>query len=303
LFGEVVLTIVVALAFPRCTAMKGSVHIQKIMQTLDRHFPPPLPIPLNHGNAFQFLVAVVLSAQTTDGAVNNATKTLFEKARNPREMVQLGQSEIYDTIASLGLAKNKSKYVFGLSQKLSENALYLDGSSVPASKEELTALPGVGDKTASVVLSQIYAVPNLAVDTHVHRLALRWGLSKEKTDVKRVKQDLENLFPEETWNKVHLQMIYFGREFCSAKSHDSRCCPICSFVVHGAEVAEKEVVRSSPSKGIVFYDQRLSELKSSPNLTSASGVCNSPSNPKRLLNVEEEFGDEANPRPRRKKRS
>ena len=246
------------------------------MEQLDSLFPPPVPVPLNHCNAYQLLVAVVLSAQTTDGAVNKATDALFAKVKRPSDMVGLGEAGIYEHIKTLGLAKNKSGFLFGLSVKLAETPAYQDGSHVPRTKEELTALPGVGDKTASVVLSQVYQVPNLAVDTHVHRLALRWALTKEQKNVIKVKADLEAAFPETVWNKVHLQMIYFGREYCFAKNHDARACPVCSVVVHGKALAPEQAATASPSKGIVFYKDRQAELLVSPKLTMGGGVVDSP---------------------------
>lgn len=188
-------------------------------------------------------------------------------------MVNLGESEISNHIKSLGLYKNKSKFLYNLSVKLSETALYAKGTEIPRTKEELTNLPGVGNKTASVVLSQVYGIPNLAVDTHVHRLALRWGLTKEKTNASKVQEDLEALFPREVWNKTHLQMIYFGREYCAAKQHDSRACPICSSIVHGTE--SSGISSASPHKGIVFYAERQAELRASPGLTLA-GIMDSP---------------------------
>ena len=249
--------------------------IARILSILDKLYPPPVPIPLNHSNPYQLLVAVVLSAQTTDGAVNNVTDKLFEKVKTPSQMSALGQEGIADAIKTLGLYQNKSKFLYNMAIKLLENPAYADGSTIPNNKAELLALPGVGDKTASVVLSQVFQIPNLAVDTHVHRLALRWGLSKEKTKVETVKADLEAQVPRHHWNKVHLQMIYFGREYCPAKGHDSHSCPVCSMVSHGKEIDQG--TPASPSKGIVFYAQRKAEIELSPGLTQGvAGVVNSP---------------------------
>ena len=206
------------------------------------------------------------------------------KVKRPSDMVGLGEAGIYEHIKTLGLAKNKSRFLFGLSVKLAETPAYQDGSHVPRTKEELTALPGVGDKTASVVLSQVYQVPNLAVDTHVHRLALRWALTKEQKNVIKVKADLEAAFPETVWNKVHLQMIYFGREYCPAKNHDARACPVCSVVVHGKALAPEQAATASPSKGIVFYKDRQAELLVSPKLTMGGGVVDSPVAKKKKTN-------------------
>ena len=184
----------------------GGPKIAKIVEVLDSKFPPPLPVPLNHSNPFQFLVAVVLSAQTTDGKVNECTDVLFQEVRGPKDVLRLGQDAVAEHIKTLGLYQSKAKYLMGLSSKLLENALYASGELVPSTREELTALPGVGNKTASVVLSQIFGEPNLGVDTHVHRLSLRWGLTKETKDPSKVQADLEKLFPRELWTQVHLQV-------------------------------------------------------------------------------------------------
>jgi len=171
------------------------------------------------------LVAVVLSAQCTDERVNMITPYLFERADNPKDMAQLSIEEIADVIRPCGLTPMKSKGIHGLSQIIHEN---YDGK-VPSTFEELEALPAVGHKTASVVMSQAFGYPAFPVDTHIHRLAYRWGLSSGK-NVVQTEKDLKRLFPEDTWNRLHLQIIFFGREHCPARGHDPNICPICSVV-------------------------------------------------------------------------
>lgn len=184
---------------------------------------PTTPIPLEHGDPYTLLVAVLLSAQCTDVRVNQVTPLLFAKAATPFDMVQLEVSEIKDIIRPCGLSPRKSQAIFDLSNILIEKY----NGEVPQSFEALEALPGVGHKTASVVMSQAFGVPAFPVDTHIHRLAHRWGLSDGK-NVERTEGDLKALFPRETWNKLHLQIIFFGREYCPARGHDARKCPICS---------------------------------------------------------------------------
>ncbi len=193
-----------------------------IAEILDDLYPET-PIPLDHQDNFTLLVAVLLSAQCTDVRVNQVTPTLFAKADNPAEMAKLDVKEIEDIIRPCGLSPRKSKAISELSQILLEK----HGGQVPQDWEALEALPGVGHKTASVVMSQGFGVPAFPVDTHIHRLAERWGLSKGK-NVEQTEQDLKALFPEETWNKLHLQIIFFGREHCPARGHDPNKCPICS---------------------------------------------------------------------------
>lgn len=170
---------------------------ERILEVLNRLYPDP-PVPLNHSNDFTFLVAVVLSAQTTDGKVNDVTKELFQRADTPQKMMQLPVAEVQRIIQSVGLAPKKAQYVVGLSKKLVEDF----GGVVPSTFEALESLPGVGHKTASVIRSQCFGFASFAVDTHVHRLALRWGLSKEQRNVDKVQADLCAAFPEDSWNKV-----------------------------------------------------------------------------------------------------
>lgn len=193
-----------------------------IAEILDELYPET-PIPLDHQDNFTLLVAVLLSAQCTDVRVNQVTPTLFAKADNPADIAKLDVKVIEDIIRPCGLSPRKSKAISELSQILLEK----HGGQVPQDWEALEALPGVGHKTASVVMSQGFGVPAFPVDTHIHRLAERWGLSKGK-NVEQTEQDLKALFPEETWNKLHLQIIFFGREHCPARGHDPSKCPICS---------------------------------------------------------------------------
>ena len=184
---------------------------------------PETPIPLTHSDAYTLLISVLLSAQCTDVRVNKVTPFLFEKANDPQTMVGLDVAEIQSIIRPCGLAPRKSKAIYNLSQILLDE----HGGQVPQSFEALEALPGVGHKTASVVMSQWFGVPAFPVDTHIHRLAYRWGLSTGK-NVVQTEKDLKRLFPKEKWNKLHLQIIFFGREHCPARSHDPMACPICS---------------------------------------------------------------------------
>lgn len=184
---------------------------------------PKTPIPLDHQDSYTLLVAVLLSAQCTDERVNQVTPHLFEAADNPSDMVQLEVEDIKSIIRPCGLSPRKSKAIHRLSQILLEEH---DGE-VPQSFEALEALPGVGHKTASVVMSQAFGVPAFPVDTHIHRLAYRWTLSTGK-NVEKTEADLKRLFPRESWNKLHLQIIFFGREYCPARGHDPYVCPICS---------------------------------------------------------------------------
>jgi len=186
---------------------------------------PETPIPLDHKNNFELLVAVLLSAQCTDVRVNQVTPFLFEKANTPEEMITLDVEEIREIIRPCGLSPRKSKAISGLSHILIEQH---DGK-VPQDWDALEALPGVGHKTASVVMSQAFGVPAFPVDTHIHRLAKRWKLSKAK-NVVQTEKDLKKVFPKETWNKLHLQIIFFGREYCPARGHVEEECPICSWV-------------------------------------------------------------------------
>jgi endonuclease-3 len=193
----------------------------RIGEVLDRLYPAP-PIPLDHTDAFSLCVAVLLSAQATDVSVNKVTPELFRRAPNPAAMVKLGPEGILSIIRTIGLAPTKSRNVYNLSRLLLER----HGGDVPRTMEELEALPGVGHKTASVVMAQAFGVPAFPVDTHIHRLAARWGLSSGK-NVETTEADLKALYPEEEWGRRHLQFIYYGRERCPALRHDPVTCEIC----------------------------------------------------------------------------
>jgi len=186
---------------------------------------PHTPIPLDHEDPYTLLVAVVLSAQCTDKKVNEITPLLFAKARTPQQMVKLSVTEIQDTIRPCGLSPMKSKGIHGLSRIILDH----HRGKVPQTFAALEALPSVGHKTASVVMSQAFGFPAFPVDTHIHRLAYRWTLSTGKS-VEHTEADLKKLFLEETWNVLHLRIIFYGREYCPAKGHDPRKCPICSVI-------------------------------------------------------------------------
>lgn len=203
--------------------MKRSEKAERIMAMLEELYPET-PVPLDHSNAFELLVAVLMSAQTTDLKVNEVTPALFKKANNAAKMAQLDVEVIRNDIRQIGLAPTKAKNI----KRLSEMLVELHGGEVPNSFEDLEALPGVGHKTAGVVMSQAFGVPAFPVDTHIHRLAARWGLSNGTT-VEKTELDLKNIFPRESWNKLHLQIIFFGREYCPARFHDLTMCPICSW--------------------------------------------------------------------------
>ena len=192
-----------------------------ILKELKKLYPSP-PIPLDHTNAFTLLVAVVLSAQSTDKKVNELTKELFKVADNPEKMVQLGITGIYQYIKQLGLSNQKSKNIFHLSRLLVERF----NKQVPSTYKELESLPGVGHKTASVIMAQVFNIPSFPVDTHIHRLSQRWGLTKGE-NVIQTEKDLKKIFPSTEWNKLHLQIIFYGREYCTARGCDGTKCYIC----------------------------------------------------------------------------
>ena len=186
---------------------------------------PETPIPLNHNGPFTLLIAVVLSAQSTDKKVNELTEELFKVADNPRKMVNLGIDNIYKYIKQLGLSRQKSKNTYNLSKILLEKY----NGVVPNTFEELESLPGVGHKTASVVMSQVFNIPSFPVDTHIHRLSQRWGLTNGKSVI-QTEKDLKTIFPMSLWNKLHLQIIFYGREYCTARGCDGTKCFICKKV-------------------------------------------------------------------------
>jgi endonuclease-3 len=205
----------------------------RIAQQLEG-FYPEIPIPLDHSNAFELLVAVLMSAQTTDLKVNEVTPALFAKASSAEAMAALDVETILADIRQVGLAPTKAKNIKRLSEMLVER----HGGEVPVSFESLEALPGVGHKTASVVMSQAFGVPAFPVDTHIHRLAARWGLSNGTT-VEKTENDLKAVFPREKWNDLHLQIIFFGREYCPARFHDLTQCPICSWAATKKRIREE----------------------------------------------------------------
>lgn len=206
---------------------------EKIQKILDDLYPKT-EIPLTHRDPYTLLVAVLLSAQTTDKKVNEVTPELFDRASTPREMAALDVKEIHSLIRQIGLANQKAKNLRNLSRILVEQ----HDSHVPDNFEDLEALPGVGHKTASVVMAQAFGKAAFPVDTHIHRLADRWGLSNGK-NVVQTERDLKKVFPEESWGRVHLQIIYFGREHCPALYHDLDECPICSWAATKKRKAEE----------------------------------------------------------------
>ncbi len=225
--------------------MKKAEKVARIHALLDELYPEQ-PVPLDHSDPFTLLVAVLLSAQTTDKKVNEVTPALFAAGPTPAAMAQLGPERILELIRVLGLAPTKAKNVARLSELLLER----HGGEVPDSFEALEALPGVGHKTASVVMAQAFGVPAFPVDTHIHRLAWRWGLSSGK-NVATTEADLKRLFPRESWNALHLQVIFFGREHCPARGHDWDTCPICCWgglKTRRAEEAKKQARKPSKSK-------------------------------------------------------
>ena len=194
---------------------------------------PETPIPLDHVDPYTLLVAVMLSAQTTDKKVNEVTPRLFAAAGNPGEMALLEVGEIHSIIREIGLAPTKAKNLRRMAEQILE-----DGEGVRPDWDFLESLAGVGHKTASVVMSQSFGIPAFPVDTHIHRLAARWGLSDGR-NVAKTERDLKAVFPEETWNRRHLQIIYFGREHCPALRHDLRECPICSWAATKKRIREE----------------------------------------------------------------
>ena len=204
-----------------------------IGEILDDLYPDP-PIPLDHSSPYELLVAVALSAQTTDKKVNEVTPALFSRANTPRKMALLEPDEILSLIREIGLAPTKAKNLRRMAEQILEA-----GGEVTDDWEFLESLAGVGHKTASVVMSQAFGHPAFPVDTHIHRLAARWGLSNDST-VERTEKDLKSVFPKETWNRRHLQIIFFGREYCPARHHDLTECPICSWTATKRRIAEEQ---------------------------------------------------------------
>ena len=202
--------------------MSENKRSKKVLKILNQIYPKT-QIPLKHTNKFTLLISVLLSAQTTDVNVNNVTKNIYPKFNKPEHFVKLGRKKIEKLIKSIGIFRVKAKSVYLLSKQLIQK----HKGKVPKTFEELEKLPGVGHKTASVVMAQGFGVPAFPVDTHIHRLAQRWGLSSGK-NVIQTEKDLKRLFPKKLWNKLHLQIIYYGREFCTAKSCYGLTCKICT---------------------------------------------------------------------------
>ena len=213
--------------------MKRAEKAIRIKGMLDEMYPET-PVPLDHRNPFELLIAVLMSAQTTDLKVNEVTPALFEAGPTPAAMAALDVDVIQSLIRYVGLAPTKAKNI----KRLSEMLLEHHDAQVPASFEALEALPGVGHKTAGVVMAQAFGVPAFPIDTHIHRLAARWGLSNG-TNVERTERDLKAVFPRKSWNDLHLQIIFFGREHCPARWHDLSTCPICSWAATKKRIEEE----------------------------------------------------------------
>ena len=201
--------------------MRKAERAALVMERLQQHYPET-PVPLDHSDAFTLLIAVLLSAQCTDKKVNEVTPALFAAGPTPDAMAALTEAQILGHIRQLGLANTKARNV----KRLAELLLERHDGQVPQNFGDLEALPGVGHKTASVVMAQAFGLPAFPVDTHIHRLAQRWGLSNG-LNVEQTEHDLKRLFPREAWNKLHLQIIFYGREFCTARGCDGTVCPLC----------------------------------------------------------------------------
>jgi endonuclease III len=232
--------------------MKRAERADRIGEILDDLYPRP-PIPLHHTDPFSLLVAVMLSAQTTDKKVNEVTPALMRRAPTPGAMARLPVETIQSLIREIGLAPTKARNL----QKTGRLLVERHAGVVPARMDALEALPGVGHKTACVVMAQAFGVPTFPVDTHIHRLAARWRLS-DGSNVTKTEADLQRCFPEDTWNRRHLQIIYFGREHCPARHHDLGRCPICSWAASRRRIREESAV--SPRPGV-----RPSESRSAPS--------------------------------------
>ncbi len=221
--------------------MRRQEKVERIGAVLDDLYPEP-PIPLDHTSPYTLLVAVALSAQTTDKKVNQVTPALFALADTPEKMVALGEEKILELIRQVGLAPTKAKNLW-----LAAAQIVDAGGEIVPDWEFLESLAGVGHKTASVVMAQAFGVPAFPVDTHIHRLARRWGLS-DGSSVEKTERDLKRAFPKDTWNRRHLQIIYFGREYCPAARHDFARCPICSFAAPKKQILAETRQRQSPRR-------------------------------------------------------
>ena len=213
--------------------MKRKEKAERIQKMLEELYPE-IPVPLDHETPFQLLVAVLMSAQTTDLKVNQVTPELFKQGPTPEKMASLEVAHIQSMIREVGLAPTKAKNI----KRLSELLLERHEGEIPSTFEELEDLPGVGHKTAGVVLAQAFGIPAFPIDTHIHRLAARWGLSNGR-NVDQTEKDLKAVFPKNAWNDLHLQIIFFGREYCPARYHDLSLCPICSWAATKKRIAEE----------------------------------------------------------------
>lgn len=222
--------------------MKRKEKAERIQIMLEKLYPET-PVPLDHETPFQLLIAVLMSAQTTDLKVNQVTPELFKQGPTPEKMAMLEVSEIQSLIREVGLAPTKAKNI----RRLSELLIERHQGTIPNTFEELEALPGVGHKTAGVVLAQAFGIPAFPIDTHIHRLAARWGLSNGK-NVDKTEKDLKAIFPKEAWNSLHLQIIFFGREYCPARYHDLTQCPICSWAATKKRIAEEAKMNNPKSR-------------------------------------------------------
>ena len=213
--------------------MKRKEKAERIHNMLEDLYPET-PVPLDHETPFQLLIAVLMSAQTTDLKVNQVTPELFKQGPTPEKMASLEVAHIQSMIREVGLAPTKAKNI----KRLSELLLERHAGEIPSTFEELEDLPGVGHKTAGVVLAQAFGIPAFPIDTHIHRLAARWGLSNGR-NVEQTEKDLKAVFPKNAWNDLHLQIIFFGREYCPARYHDLSQCPICSWAATKKRIAEE----------------------------------------------------------------
>ena len=223
--------------------MRRKEKAERIQKMLEEMYPET-PVPLDHETPFQLLVAVLMSAQTTDLKVNQVTPELFKQGPTPERMAALEVAQIQSMIREVDLAPTKAKNI----NRLSELLLERHQGTIPNTFEQLEALPGVGHKTAGVVLAQAFGIPAFPIDTHIHRLAARWGLSNGR-NVDQTEKDLKAVFPKDAWNDLHLQIIFFGREYCPARYHDLSQCPICSWAATKKRIAEEaKMNRTKKSK-------------------------------------------------------
>ncbi len=250
--------------------VKRSEKAARIQAILDRLYPELL-VPLEHEDPYTLLVAVLLSAQCSDLRVNQITPLLFARARRPAQMAALDVAEIQRIIRPCGLAPAKARHIRELSRLLLER----HAGRVPRSFEELEALPGVGHKTASVVIAQAFGRPAFPVDTHIHRLAARWGLSSGR-NVATTERDLKRLWPESTWNRLHLQLIYFGRQHCPARAHDPQACPICCWAAVRARL-QRETRARRPERPAPAQVPMRRKRKSGPSASRRARRSTTPS--------------------------